>query len=67
MAIPPFRQQIGSCHPTLRYTRWNINIALFIVGTRDVEAIDRFQLGGWDSNWYLNYKVEAEAEAVEAA
>ena len=37
--------------------------------SRDVEAIDRFRLGGWDSYWYLNYKMEAEAqaEAVEAA
>ena len=38
------------------------------VMTRDVEAIDRFKFGGWDSYWYLNYRMEAEAEAeaVEA-
>ena len=37
--------------------------------SRDVEAIDCFQLGGWDSYKYLNCKVEAkaEAEAMEAA
>ena len=37
--------------------------------TRDVEAIDRFRFGGWDSYQYLYYKMEAEAEAeaVEAA
>ena len=39
------------------------------VVSRDVAAIDRFQFGGWDSYYYLNYKMEAEAEAeaVEAA
>ena len=31
-----------------------------------MEAIDRFQFGGWDSYYYLNCKMEAEAEAVEA-
>ena len=37
--------------------------------TRDVEAIDRFHLGGWDSYYYLYFQMEAEAEAeaVEAA
>ena len=35
--------------------------------TKDVEAIDRFYFGGWDSYQYLNYKMEAEAEALEAA
>ena len=35
----------------------------------DVETIDRFHFGGWDSYKYLNYKMEAgaEAKAVEAA
>ena len=32
-----------------------------------MEAIDRFHFGGWDSYQYLYYKMEAEAEAVEAA
>ena len=41
----------------------------FILASRDVEAIDRFHFGGWESYKYLKYKmeVEAEAEAVEAA
>ena len=34
---------------------------------RDVEAIDRFRFRGWDSYEYFYYKMEAEAEAVEAA
>ena len=47
----------------------NTRLVLFKrnVETRDMEAIDRFQFGGWDSVQYLNYKMEAEAEAVEAA
>ena len=37
--------------------------------TRDVEVIDCFHFGGWDSYKYFYYKMEAEveAEAVEAA
>ena len=38
---------------------------LLIVFRRDVEAIDRFHFGGWDS--YLNLNCKMEAEAVEAA
>ena len=38
---------------------WSVN--------RHVEAIDRFHFGGWDSYQNLNCKMEAEAEAVEAA
>ena len=34
---------------------------------RDAGAIDRFHFGGWDCYYYLNYEIEAEAEAVEAA
>ena len=39
------------------------------VSIRDVEAIDCFHFGGWDSYQNLNCKMEAEAEAeaVEAA
>ena len=42
--------------------------------SKDVEAIDRFQFGGWDCYLYFHYKMEVEAkveakveaEAVEA-
>ena len=43
--------------------------SFFLVSTKDVEAIDHFQFRGWDSYLYLylNWKMEAEAGAVEAA
>ena len=41
-----------------------LNLLLMI---RHVEAIDSFQYGGWDNFYYFNYKMEAEAKAVEAA
>ena len=34
--------------------------------SRSMEAVDRFQFGGWNRYQCLNCKVEAEAEAVEA-
>ena len=43
------------------------SVTPLLAKSRDVEAIDRFQFGGWDSYEYLYCKMEAEAEAVEAA
>ena len=31
---------------------------------RDVEAVDHFKFGGWDSYLCLKYKMEAEEEVV---
>ena len=36
-----------------------------VIYVRDVEAVDRFEICGSDSYYYLNCKMELETEAME--
>ena len=41
--------QMRSKFEFLKNGLYSVKIPFFIVATRDVEAIDRFHFGGWDS------------------